>query len=149
MSASKAKPKHQYRYWLEHLAWSASGAGGTNLIHYADDNRHRFQPLPASEAIAQLRQWLALREQAQQTLWLAPIELMQPYSDNLASGNGDKNSALIRDWLNDDWQKADDGDLWRHLWRGHEEESLAAHIAAMLALHATHIQPLLQAMQKG
>ena len=149
LSASKAKPKHQYRYWLEHLAWSASGNGGTTLIHYADDNRHRFQPLPASEAIAQLRQWLALREQAQQTLWLAPIELMQPYRDNLASGNGDKNSALIRDWLNDDWQKADDGDLWRHLWRGHEEESLTAHIAAMLALHAIHVQPLLQAMQKG
>ena len=143
LSASKARPKHQYRYWLEHLAWSASGDGGTSLIHYADDTLQHLAPVPAAAAITQLRQWIAVRACAQQTLWLAPIELMQPYLDNLVAGKDKNNDTLIRDWINDDHNKADNGDLWRHLWRGHDHDTLAARIAAALAIHATLLQPLM------
>ena len=143
LSASKARPKHQYRYWLEHLAWSASGDGGTSLIHYADDTLQHLAPVPAATAIAQLRQWIAVRACAQQTLWLAPVELMQPYLDNLVAGKDKNNDTLIKDWINDDRNKADDGDLWRHLWRGHDHDTLAGRIATALAIHATLLQPLM------
>ncbi len=143
LSASKARPKHQYRYWLEHLAWSASGDGGTSLIHYADDTLQHLAPVPAAAAITQLRQWIAVRACAQQTLWLAPVELMQPYLDNLVAGKDKNNDTLIRDWIDDDRNKADDGDLWRHLWRGHDHDTLADRIAIALAIHATLLQPLM------
>ena len=55
----------------------------------------------------------------------------------------DKQAALIRDWIHDDSHKNDDGDLWRHLWRGNEN-ILAANIAAALATHAPLLQPLLE-----
>ena len=148
LSASRAKPKHHARYWLEHLAWNATGAHGTTLIHYADDTLLRLAPLPAADALRQLRQWLAVREHLQKNLWLAPLELMQPYletftTDKAADKAADKQAALIRDWINDDSHKNDDGDLWRHLWRGNEN-ILAANIAAALATHAPLLQPLLE-----
>jgi len=148
LSASRAKPKHHARYWLEHLAWNATGAHGTTLIHYADDTLLRLAPLPAADAQRQLHQWLAVREHLQKNLWLAPLELMQPYletftTDKAADKAADKQAALIRDWINDDSHKNDDGDLWRHLWRGNEN-ILAANIAAALATHASLLQPLLE-----
>lgn len=144
LSASRAKPKHYARYWLEHLAWNATGAHGTTLIHYADDTLLRLAPLPAADAQRQLRQWLAVREHIQQNLWLAPLELMQPYLEAFTTDKAaDKQAALIRDWIHDDSHKNDDGDLWRHLWRGNEN-ALAATIAAALATHAPLLQPLLE-----
>ena len=148
LSASRAKSKHHARYWLEHLAWNATGAHGTTLIHYADDTLLRLAPLPAADALRQLRQWLAVREHLQKNLWLAPLELMQPYletftTDKAADKAADKQAALIRDWIHDDSHKNDDGDLWRHLWRGNEN-ILAANIAAALATHALLLQPLLE-----
>ena len=148
LSASRAKPKHHARYWLEHLAWNATGAHGTTLIHYADDTLLRLAPLPAADAQRQLHQWLAVREHLQKNLWLAPLELMQPYletftTDKAADKAADKQAALIRDWIHDDSHKNDDGDLWRHLWRGNEN-ILAANIAAALATHAPLLQPLLE-----
>jgi len=144
LSASRAKPKHHARYWLEHLAWNATGAHGTTLIHYADDTLLRLAPLPAADAQRQLRQWLAVREHLQKNLWLAPLELMQPYLETFTTDKAaDKQAALIRDWINDDSHKNDDGDLWRHLWRGNEN-ALAANIAAALATHAPLLQPLLE-----
>ena len=143
LSASRAKPKHHARYWLEHLAWNATGARGTTLIHYADDTLLRLAPLPAAEALRQLRQWLAVREYLQQTLWLAPLELMQPYLETFNSDKAaDKQATLIRAWIDDDHNKHDSGDLWRHLWRGNED-ALAATIAAALTTHAPLLQPLL------
>ena len=148
LSASRAKPKHHARYWLEHLAWNATDAHGTTLIHYNDDTLLRLAPLPAADAQRQLHQWLAVREHLQKNLWLAPLELMQPYletftTDKAADKAADKQAALIRDWINDDSHKNDDGDLWRHLWRGNEN-ILAANIAAALATHASLLQPLLE-----
>ena len=148
LSASRAKPKHHARYWLEHLAWNATGTHGTTLIHYADDTLLRLAPLPAADALRQLRQWLAVREHLQKNLWLAPLELMQPYletfaTDKAADKQADKQAALVRDWIHDDSHKNDDGDLWRHLWRGNEN-ILAANIAAALATHAPLLQPLLE-----
>ena len=144
LSASRAKPKHHARYWLEHLAWNATGAYGTTLIHYNDDTLLRLAPLPAADALRQLRQWLAVREHLQKNLWLAPLELMQPYLETFTTDKAaDKQAALIRDWINDDSHKNDDGDLWRHLWRGNEN-ILAANIAAALATHAPLLQPLLE-----
>ena len=144
LSASRAKPKHHARYWLEHLAWNATGAHGTTLIHYADDTLLRLAPLPAADAQRQLHQWLAVREHLQKNLWLAPLELMQPYLETFTTDKAaDKQAALIRDWINDDSHKNDDGDLWRHLWRGNEN-ILAANIAAALATHAPLLQPLLE-----
>jgi len=144
LSASRAKPKHHARYWLEHLAWNATGAHGTTLIHYADDTLLRLAPLPAADAQRQLRQWLAVREHLQKNLWLAPLELMQPYLETFTTDKAaDKQAALIRDWIHDDSHKNDDGDLWRHLWRGNEN-ALAANIAAALATHAPLLQPLLE-----
>ena len=144
LSASRAKPKHHARYWLEHLAWNATGAHGTTLIHYADDTLLRLAPLPAADALRQLRQWLAVREYLQKNLWLAPLELMQPYLETFTTDKAaDKQAALIRDWIHDDSHKNDDGDLWRHLWRGNEN-ILAANIAAALATHASLLQPLLE-----
>jgi len=135
LSASRAKPKHHARYWLPH---------GTTLIHYADDTLLRLAPLPAADAQRQLRQWLAVREHLQKNLWLAPLELMQPYLETFTTDKAaDKQAALIRDWINDDSHKNDDGDLWRHLWRGNEN-ALAANIAAALATHAPLLQPLLE-----
>ena len=84
-----------------------------------------------------------MRACAQQTLWLAPVELIQPYLDNLVAGKDKNNDTLIKDWINDDRNKADNGDLWRHLWRGHDHDTLAARIAAALAIHATLLQPLM------
>ena len=144
LSASRAKSKHHARYWLEHLAWNATGAHGTTLIHYADDTLLRLAPLPAADALRQLRQWLAVREHLQKNLWLAPLELMQPYLETFTTDKAaDKQAALIRDWIHDDSHKNDDGDLWRHLWRGNEN-ILAANIAAALATHAPLLQPLLE-----
>ena len=144
LSASRAKPKHHARYWLEHLAWNATGAHGTTLIHYNDDTLLRLAPLPAADALRQLRQWLAVREHLQKNLWLAPLELMQPYLETFTTDKAaDKQAALIRDWIHDDSHKNDDGDLWRHLWRGNEN-ILAANIAAALATHAPLLQPLLE-----
>ena len=144
LSASRAKPKHHARYWLEHLAWNATGAHGTTLIHYADDTLLRLAPLPAADAQRQLRQWLAVREHLQKNLWLAPVELMQPYLETFTTDKAaDKQAALVRDWIHDDSHKNDDGDLWRHLWRGNEN-ALAANIAAALATHAPLLQPLLE-----
>ena len=144
LSASRAKPKHHARYWLEHLAWNATGAHGTTLIHYNDDTLLRLAPLPAADAQRQLHQWLAVREHLQKNLWLAPLELMQPYLETFTTDKAaDKQAALIRDWINDDSHKNDDGDLWRHLWRGNEN-ILAANIAAALATHAPLLQPLLE-----
>ena len=143
-SASRAKPKHHARYWLEHLAWNATGAHGTTLIHYNDDTLLRLAPLPAADALRQLRQWLAVREHLQKNLWLAPLELMQPYLEAFTTDKAaDKQAALVRDWIHDDSHKNDDGDLWRHLWRGNEN-ILAANIAAALATHAPLLQPLLE-----
>ena len=144
LSASRAKPKHHARYWLEHLAWNAAGAHGTTLIHYADDTLLCLAPLPAADAQRQLRQWLAVREHLQKNLWLAPLELMQPYLETFTTDKAaDKQAALVRDWIHDDSHKNDDGDLWRHLWRGNEN-ILAANIAAALATHAPLLQPLLE-----
>ena len=144
LSASRAKPKHHARYWLEHLAWNATGAHGTTLIHYADDTLLRLAPLPAADAQRQLHQWLAVREHLQKNLWLAPLELMQPYLEAFTTDKAaDKQAALVRDWIHDDSHKNDDGDLWRHLWRGNEN-ILAANIAAALATHAPLLQPLLE-----
>ena len=144
LSASRAKPKHHARYWLEHLAWNATDAHGTTLIHYADDTLLRLAPLPAADAQRQLHQWLAVREHLQKNLWLAPLELMQPYLEAFTTDKAaDKQAALVRDWIHDDSHKNDDGDLWRHLWRGNEN-ILAANIAAALATHAPLLQPLLE-----
>ena len=144
LSASRAKSKHHARYWLEHLAWNATDAHGTTLIHYNDDTLLRLAPLPAADALRQLRQWLAVREHLQKNLWLAPLELMQPYLETFTTDKAaDKQAALIRDWIHDDSHKNDDGDLWRHLWRGNEN-ILAANIAAALATHAPLLQPLLE-----
>ena len=144
LSASRAKPKHHARYWLEHLAWNATGAHGTTLIHYADDTLLHLAPLPAADAQRQLHQWLAVREHLQKNLWLAPLELMQPYLEAFTTDKAaDKQAALVRDWIHDDSHKNDDGDLWRHLWRGNEN-ILAANIAAALATHAPLLQPLLE-----
>ena len=144
LSASRAKSKHHARYWLEHLAWNATGAHGTTLIHYNDDTLLRLAPLPAADAQRQLHQWLAVREHLQKNLWLAPLELMQPYLETFTTDKAaDKQAALVRDWIHDDSHKNDDGDLWRHLWRGNEN-ILAANIAAALATHAPLLQPLLE-----
>ena len=142
LSARRQKAKHQYRYWLEHLAWNALGTGGDSHIHYADGDE-QLHALLAEDAAEQLRTWLAVRRSAQQQLWLAPIELMPAYLDNLAKKDGaDKNRLLIHKWIDDDQNKADSGELWRHLWRGNEA-ILADHIAAALATYAPLLQPWL------
>ena len=142
LSARRQKAKHQYRYWLEHLAWNALGTGGDSHIHYADGDE-QLRALPAEDAAEQLRTWLAVRRSAQQQLWLAPIELMPAYLDNLDKKDGaDKNRLLIHKWIDDDQGKADSGELWRHLWRGNET-ILADHIAAALATYAPLLQPWL------
>ena len=142
LSARRQKAKHQYRYWLEHLAWNALGTGGDSHIHYADGDE-QLRALPAEDAAAQLRTWLAVRRSAQQQLWLAPIELMPAYLDNLGKKDGaDKNRLLIHKWIDDDQNKADSGELWRHLWRGNET-ILADHIAAALTTYAPLLQPWL------
>ena len=142
LSARRQKAKHQYRYWLEHLAWNALGTGGDSHIHYADGNE-QLRALPAEDAAEQLRTWLAVRRSAQQQLWLAPIELMPAYLDNLGKKDGaDKNRLLIHKWIDDDQNKADSGELWRHLWRGNEA-ILADHIAAALTTYAPLLQPWL------
>ena len=142
LSARRQKAKHQYRYWLEHLAWNALGTGGDSHIHYADGDE-QLRALPAEDAAEQLRTWLAVRRSAQQQLWLAPIELMPAYLDNLDKKDGaDKNRLLIHKWIDDDQNKADSGELWRHLWRGNET-ILADHIAAALATYAPLLQPWL------
>lgn len=142
LSARRQKAKHQYRYWLEHLAWNALGTGGDSHIHYADGNE-QLRALPAEDAAEQLRTWLAVRRSAQQQLWLAPIELMPAYLDNLDKKDGaDKNRLLIHKWIDDDQNKADSGELWRHLWRGNET-ILADHIAAALTTYAPLLQPWL------
>ena len=142
LSARRQKAKHQYRYWLEHLAWNALGTGGDSHIHYADGDE-QLRALPAEDAAEQLRTWLAVRRSAQQQLWLAPIELMPAYLDNLGKKDGaDKNRLLIHKWIDDDQNKADSGELWRHLWRGNEA-ILADHIAAALATYAPLLQPWL------
>ncbi|EHM56171.1 exodeoxyribonuclease V subunit gamma [Cardiobacterium valvarum] len=142
LSARRQKAKHQYRYWLEHLAWNARGTGGDSHIHYADGDE-QLRALPAEDAAEQLRTWLAVRRSAQQQLWLAPIELMPAYLDNLGKKDGaDKNRLLIHQWIDDDQNKADSGELWRHLWRGNEA-ILADHIAAALATYAPLLQPWL------
>ena len=142
LSARRQKAKHQYRYWLEHLAWNALGTGGDSHIHYADGDE-QLRALPAENAVEQLRTWLAVRRSAQQQLWLAPIELMPAYLDNLSKKDGaDKNRLLIHKWIDDDQNKADSGELWRHLWRGNEA-ILADHIAAALATYAPLLQPWL------
>ena len=142
LSARRQKAKHQYRYWLEHLAWNALGTGGDSHIHYADGNE-QLRALPAEDAAEQLRTWLAVRRSAQQQLWLAPIELMPAYLDNLGKKDGaDKNRLLIHKWIDDDQGKADSGELWRHLWRGNET-ILADHIAAALTTYAPLLQPWL------
>ena len=142
LSARRQKAKHQYRYWLEHLAWNARGTGGDSYIHYADGDE-QLRALPAEDAAEQLRTWLAVRRSAQQQLWLAPIELMPAYLDNLGKKDGaDKNRLLIHKWIDDDQNKADSGELWRHLWRGNET-ILADHIAAALTTYAPLLQPWL------
>ena len=142
LSARRQKAKHQYRYWLEHLAWNALGTGGDSHIHYADGDE-QLRALPAEDAAEQLRTWLAVRRSAQQQLWLAPIELMPTYLDNLGKKDGaDKNRLLIHKWIDDDQNKADSGELWRHLWRGNET-ILAEHIAAALTTYAPLLQPWL------
>ena len=142
LSARRQKAKHQYRYWLEHLAWNALGTGGDSHIHYADGDE-QLRALPAEDAAEQLRTWLAVRRSAQQQLWLAPIELMPAYLDNLGKKDGaDKNRLLIHKWIDDDQGKADSGELWRHLWRGNET-ILADHIAAALTTYAPLLQPWL------
>ena len=142
LSARRQKAKHQYRYWLEHLAWNALGTGGDSHIHYADGDE-QLRALPAENAAEQLRTWLAVRRSAQQQLWLAPIELMPAYLDNLGKKDGaDKNRLLIHKWIDDDQNKADSGELWRHLWRGNET-ILADHIAAALTTYAPLLQPWL------
>ena len=142
LSARRQKAKHQYRYWLEHLAWNALGTGGDSHIHYADGDE-QLRALPAEDAAEQLRTWLAVRRSAQQQLWLAPIELMPAYLDNLGKKDGaDKNRLLIHKWIDDDQNKADSGELWRHLWRGNET-ILAEHIAAALTTYAPLLQPWL------
>ena len=142
LSARRQKAKHQYRYWLEHLAWNALGTGGDSHIHYADGDE-QLRALPAEDAAEQLRTWLAVRRSAQQQLWLAPIELMPAYLDNLGKKDGaDKNRLLIHKWIDDDQNKADSGELWRHLWRGNEA-ILADHIAAALTTYAPLLQPWL------
>ena len=142
LSARRQKAKHQYRYWLEHLAWNALGTGGDSHIHYADGDE-QLRALPAEDAAEQLRTWLAVRRSAQQQLWLAPIELMPAYLDNLDKKDGaDKNRLLIHKWIDDDQNKADSGELWRHLWRGNET-ILADHIAAALTTYAPLLQPWL------
>ena len=142
LSARRQKAKHQYRYWLEHLAWNALGTGGDSHIHYADGDE-QLRALPAENAVEQLRTWLAVRRSAQQQLWLAPIELMPAYLDNLGKKDGaDKNRLLIHKWIDDDQNKADSGELWRHLWRGNET-ILADHIAAALTTYAPLLQPWL------
>ena len=142
LSARRQKAKHQYRYWLEHLAWNALGTGGDSHIHYADGDE-QLRALPAEDAAEQLRTWLAVRRSAQQQLWLAPIELMPAYLDNLGKKDGaDKNRLLIHKWIDDDQNKADSGELWRHLWRGNET-ILADHIAAALTTYAPLLQPWL------
>ena len=142
LSARRQKAKHQYRYWLEHLAWNALGTGGDSHIHYADGDE-QLRALPAEDAAEHLRTWLAVRRSAQQQLWLAPIELMPAYLDNLGKKDGaDKNRLLIHKWIDDDQNKADSGELWRHLWRGNET-ILADHIAAALATYAPLLQPWL------
>lgn len=142
LSARRQKAKHQYRYWLEHLAWNTLGTGGDSHIHYADGDE-QLRALPAEDAAEQLRTWLAVRRSAQQQLWLAPIELMPAYLDNLDKKDGaDKNRLLIHQWIDDDQSKADSGELWRHLWRGNET-ILADHIAAALATYAPLLQPWL------
>lgn len=142
LSARRQKAKHQYRYWLEHLAWNALGTGGDSHIHYADGDE-QLHALPAEDAAEQLRTWLAVRRSAQQQLWLAPIELMPAYLDNLDKKDGaDKNRLLIHKWIDDDQNKADSGELWRHLWRGNEA-ILADHIAAALATYVPLLQPWL------
>ena len=68
---------------------------------------------------------------------------MQPSLEALDSDKAtDKQTALIRAWIDDDREKHDSGDLWRHLWRGNED-ALAATIAAALTTHAPLLQPLL------
>ena len=142
LSARRQKAKHQYRYWLEHLAWNALGTGGDSHIHYADGDE-QLRVLLAEDAAEQLRTWLAVRRSAQQQLWLAPIELMPAYLDNLGKKDGaDKNRLLIHKWIDDDQNKADSGELWRHLWRGNET-ILADHIAAALTTYAPLLQPWL------
>ena len=142
LSARRQKAKHQYRYWLEHLAWNARGTGGDSHIHYADGDE-QLRALPAEDAAEQLRTWLAVRRSAQQQLWLAPIELMPAYLDNLGKKDGaDKNRLLIHKWIDDDQNKADSGELWRHLWRGNET-ILADHIAAALTTYVPLLQPWL------
>lgn len=142
LSARRQKAKHQYRYWLEHLAWNALDTGGDSHIHYADGDE-QLRVLPAEDAAEQLRTWLAVRRSAQQQLWLAPIELMPAYLDNLGKKDGaDKNRLLIHQWIDDDQGKADSGELWRHLWRGNET-ILADHIAAALTTYAPLLQPWL------
>ena len=142
LSARRQKAKHQYRYWLEHLAWNALGTGGDSHIHYADGDE-QLRALPAEDAAEHLRTWLAVRRSAQQQLWLAPIELMPAYLDNLGKKDGaDKNRLLIHKWIDDDQGKADSGELWRHLWRGNEA-ILADHIAAALTTYAPLLQPWL------
>ena len=142
LSARRQKAKHQYRYWLEHLAWNALGTGGDSHIRYADGDE-QLRALPAEDAAEQLRTWLAVRRSAQQQLWLAPIELMPAYLDNLGKKDGaDKNRLLIHKWIDDDRNKADSDELWRHLWRGNET-ILADHIAAALAAYAPLLQPYL------
>lgn len=142
LSARRQKAKHQYRYWLEHLAWNALGTGGDSHIHYADGDE-QLRVLPAEDAAEQLHTWLAVRRSAQQQLWLAPIELMPAYLDNLNKKDGaDKNRLLIHKWIDDDQGKADSGELWRHLWRGNEA-ILADHIAAALTTYAPLLQPWL------
>ena len=143
LSAGKKKAKHQYRHWLEHLAWNALGSGGDSYIHYPDGSE-KLNALPAGYAASQLRQWLTMWQNARSRLWLAPIELMPAYLDNLGKQDADDNNQkLIRNWMNDhdNKLKADDDLLWQYLWRGNTEEHIMNSITAALTIHAPLLHP--------
>ncbi|MDO4643605.1 MAG: exodeoxyribonuclease V subunit gamma [Cardiobacteriaceae bacterium] len=143
LTARKSSPKHQYRHWLEHLAWNARSGGDSHIL-YADNSYQRLSALPATSAIQQLRQWLTVRQHSLQHLWLAPIELMQEYLENLnQERSAEKNTNLIATWIEQDTKKADSDDLWRHLWRGNESH-LSTYIDAALTRHAPLLLPLIQ-----
>ena len=122
ISASKARVKHLFRLWMEHLLWQYHDSGGQTMCAFASADGQsggdivRLAPVAATLARQELDNWLAVWEISRELPWLMPIELGWAVLEESRKSAETHLANCTKRWFAQDRGQIYKADSWRK-WR--------------------------------
>lgn len=154
ISASKARVKHLFRLWMDHLLWQYDGHGGRTICAFQGDDGQadaaivHLTPLTAALAERELGNWLAVWEISRRLPWLMPIELGWAALEESGKSSQTHLENCTKRWFAEDRGQIHKEDAWTN-WRlllDPDHASAAAAVGEATTRYAARLLGRLRAM---